>query len=66
VVGQDLEQLADVGRSADRLGEWELRVDRVSVASAFALAGDVAGGAELADDPVCGAFGDPDAAADVA
>jgi hypothetical protein len=41
-------------------------LDRVLVAAAVALAGDVAGGGELADDAVGGAFGDPDRLADVA
>jgi len=41
-------------------------VDRVVVALADSLAGDVAGGGELGDDVVRGAFGDPDLVANVA
>ena len=64
--GQDVEQLPDALRAGDRVGEREVRVDRVPIAPALSLAGDVAGGAELGHDPVRGAFGDPDSVPDVA
>ena len=41
-------------------------LDLILVAAAVAFARDVAGVDELADDAVCGAFGDPDRFADLA
>jgi hypothetical protein len=41
-------------------------LDRVLVAAAASLPRDVAGVREVGDDPVRGAFGDPDGVADLA
>src|SRR5271169_2814293 len=65
-MGEDREQVSDPLLAYERIGEQELRVDQVRVAPAGAVAGDVAGGGELRDDPVGGPFGDADSLADVA
>lgn len=54
--GQDREELADVLCAVDWVGEGEVGVDGVVVASSVALGG----AGQLGDDAVRGAFGDPD------
>ena len=64
--GEDREQVADLLVAGKCIGERQLGVDHVGVASADALAGDVAGVGELGNDAVGGSFGDPDTLTDVA
>jgi len=64
--GQDGEELADVLCAVDWVGEGEVGVDGVVVASSVALARNVPGAGQLGDDAVRGAFGDPDPVAEVA
>ena len=55
------EQVADLLIARDRVGQRQLWAQRVAVAPPAALAHEVAVGDELADDPMRGALGDPDA-----
>jgi hypothetical protein len=64
--GEDGEEVADPLLVGELAGERQVGVDCVVVAAAAALARDVAGGCELGDDIVRGAFCDPDAVADLA
>lgn len=66
MVGEDGEEVADALLVGELVGEWLVGVDCVVVAAAVAFARDVAAVGELGDDVVGGAFGDPDAVADLA
>src|SRR5438094_4091872 len=63
---QKVEELADLSRPGERIGHGKVGLDRVVVAAAVALARDVAGGGEVAEDAMGGALGDPDRLADLA
>ena len=62
---QDRQQLADALTSSDRVGEREVRVDRVVVAPAVSFTRDVARGDQLPHDAVNGPLGDSEVVADV-
>jgi hypothetical protein len=63
---QDVEQVAHPLPAGERVGDGEVGLDRVVVATSRSLPGDLAGAGDLTDDAVRGAFGDPDRFADVA
>src|SRR5215210_7484871 len=62
---EDGQQIAHLLVSGKRIRQRQVRLDRVAVASPVARARDVAGRAQLVDDPVDGTLGDPDGLADV-
>src|SRR2546429_9480493 len=61
-----VEELADLSGPGEPIGHGKVGLDRVVVAAAVALARDVPGGGEVADDAMGGALGDPDRLADLA
>jgi hypothetical protein len=63
--GEDVQEIADAALACERVGEASPGGDGVVVASALALALEVAGVDQLSDDPVRGAFGDADLIADL-
>jgi len=63
--GEDCEEVADLLLAGERIGQRQVGLDGVVVAAPVAPARDVAGVGELDDDPVRGAFGDPDRLADL-
>src|SRR2546423_14616416 len=63
---EKLEELADLPLAGKRIGDGKVGLDGVPAAAAVALARDVVGGGEVADDAVGGAFGYPDRLAELA
>src|SRR5439155_22788500 len=66
LLGEDGEKVADLSLPRDRVRERKVRLDRVAVAPAVALAGEVARCLELGHDAVRGAPGVSDAPPDLA
>src|SRR5207244_10703008 len=65
LLGEEAEKLADLPLAGERVRERKVWLDRVAVAPAVSLAGEVARCLELGDDAVGGALGDPDPLADL-
>src|SRR3954470_13011574 len=64
-LGEDPQQVAHLLAAGERIRKRQLRLDRVVVAAATALARKVARGGQLDDDAVHGSLGEPDGVADV-
>ena len=63
---QDLEEVADIPPLSERMTQGEVRHDLVVVPSSLSLTQHVAALDQLREDPVSGAFRDPDRCGDVA
>src|SRR5687768_12041086 len=63
---EDRQQIPDLLFTRDPIGQWQIGLNRIAIAPALALPGDIAGVRQLADDAVRRALGDAHLVADLA